>query len=75
MNAFYVSSGEASGADPTLAGSFIADIAAAPDAPLHNLIGDDAHLFVELTQQAGTFEGWIPVGTQIVEGVAGPRPI
>ena len=75
MNGFYVSSGEASGADPVLAGSFIADVAADPDAPLHNLIGDDAHLFVELTQQAGTFEGWIPVGTQIVEGVAGPRPI
>jgi len=75
VNRFYVLSGEATGADPALAGNFIADIAAAPEAPMHNLIGDDAHMFVDLVKQAETFEGWIPVGTEIIEGVSGPRPV
>ena len=74
INEFYVTSGEASGADPAVVGAFIAEVANDNDAPLHNLIGDDAYMFVDLVEQAGTFEGWIPVGTQIVEGVAGPRP-
>ncbi len=74
VNDFYVKSGEAMGADPAIVGSFIADIAADPGAPLHNLIGDDAHMFVDLVAQAVTFEGWIPVGTGIIEGVSGPRP-
>lgn len=74
VNDFYVKSGEANGADPRVAGSFIADVAHDPDAPLHNLIGDDAYMFVDLVAQAETFEGWMPVGTAIIEGVSGPRP-
>jgi NAD(P)-dependent dehydrogenase (short-subunit alcohol dehydrogenase family) len=74
LNRFYVLSGEANGADPAVAGAFIADVAADPEAPMHNLVGDDAHLFVDLVAQAGTFEGWIPVGTEIMTGVVGPRP-
>ena len=74
VNDFYVKSGEANGAHPRVAGSFIADVAHNPDAPLHNLIGDDAYIFVDLVAQAATFEGWIPVGTTIIEGVSGPRP-
>ncbi len=42
---------------------------------MHNLVGDDAFAFVDLVAQAGTFEGWVPVGTQIVEGMSGPRPV
>jgi NAD(P)-dependent dehydrogenase (short-subunit alcohol dehydrogenase family) len=75
VNRFYVLSGEAMGGDPAVAGNFIADIVADPEAPMHNLIGDDAHQFVDAVEQAGTFEGWIPVGIAIVEGVSGPRPI
>jgi NAD(P)-dependent dehydrogenase (short-subunit alcohol dehydrogenase family) len=75
INDFYVKSGEAMGADPVVAGELIADVAAQPDRPMHNLVGDDAYMFVDLVAQAGTFEGWIPVGTDIVEGVAGPRPV
>jgi NAD(P)-dependent dehydrogenase (short-subunit alcohol dehydrogenase family) len=74
LNRFYVLSGEANGADPAVAGAFIADVAADPEAPMHNLVGDDAHLFVDLGAEAGTFEGWIPVGTEIMTGVVGPRP-
>jgi NAD(P)-dependent dehydrogenase (short-subunit alcohol dehydrogenase family) len=75
LNSFYVLSGEAAGADPAVAGNFIADVAADPDAPMHNLIGEDAYQFVDLVKQADTFEGWIPVATGIIEGVSGPRPI
>lgn len=74
INDFYVKSGEANGADPRVAGSFIAEVAHDPDAPLHNLIGEDAYMFVDLVAQAETFEGWIPVGKAIIEGVSGPRP-
>jgi len=31
-------------------------------------------MFVDLVAQAETFEGWVPVGTAIIEGVSGPRP-
>ncbi len=75
MNDFYVNSGEALGADPAAAGALIANVATDHDSPLHNLVGDDAYMFVDLVAQAGTFEGWVPVATEIVEGVAGPRPI
>lgn len=75
LNRFFVSSGEASGADPALAGNFIAELASDPDAPMHTLVGDDAPVFVDLVTQAKTFEGWIPIFTEIIEGVSGPRPI
>ena len=75
MNDFYVKSGEAMGADPAVAGARIADVAADHSSPLHNLVGEDAFQFVDLVAQAGTFEGWITVGTGIVEGVTGTRPV
>ncbi len=75
MNEFYMKSGEAMGADPAVVGELIADVAADGARPLHNLVGDDAFVFVDLVAHAGTFEGWIPVGTGIVEGMAGPRPV
>lgn len=56
-------------------GGFYADVAADPDAPMHNLLGDDADMFVDLVEQAGTFEGWVPIGIGILEGVSGPRPV
>jgi hypothetical protein len=63
------------GADPAVAGALIADVAADHGRPLHNLVGEDAFQFVDVAAQAGTFEGWTAVGTAIVEGVAGPRPV
>jgi hypothetical protein len=52
-------------------------VAAAEDekAPIHTLVGDDAFMFVDLVNQAGTFEAWLPIAHQIVEPVAGPRPV
>ena len=46
-----------------------------PQTPLHNLVGEDAKVFVDLVEQAGSVEAWLPVGVSIVESVAGPRPV
>ena len=75
ISEFYVKSGEAMGGDPAVVAEVIVNAATDAATPLHNLVGDDAFMFVDLVAQAETFEGWIPVATQIVEGVAGPRPV
>lgn len=75
MSDFYVKSGEIAGGDPRVVAAVILRAADDPDTPLHNLVGDDAVMFVDLVGQAGTFEAWLPIGTQIVESVVGPRPI
>ena len=58
--------------------SVVADtIVAAADDPatrVHVLVGEDAVGFVDLVTSLGTYEAWKPVGQQIAEGVAGPRP-
>jgi NAD(P)-dependent dehydrogenase (short-subunit alcohol dehydrogenase family) len=75
IDEFFLKSGEAAGGDPAVVADVIVKTANDPTPPLHTLVGDDAVLFVDLVNQAGTFEGWVPVATQIVESVAGPRPI
>ena len=75
MSEFYVKSGEALGADPRGVADVIVAASADATTPLHTLVGDDAFGFVGAVEQCGTFENWVPVGTQIVEGVAGPRPV
>jgi hypothetical protein len=75
MSDFYVKSGEVAGGDPSMVAAAIVAAADDPATPIHTLVGDDAFLFVDLVNQAETFEGWVPVGTQIVESVAGPRPV
>jgi hypothetical protein len=75
LTTFYLASGEQGGADPASGGDAIVTVAGDPAAPLHHLVGDDAVLFVDLVNQAGTFEGWVPVATSIVESVSGPRPL
>ena len=74
MSEFYVKSGEAAGGDPALVAAAIISAVDDPSTPLHTLVGDDATMFVGLVAEAGTFEGWIPVATAIVESVSGPRP-
>jgi NAD(P)-dependent dehydrogenase (short-subunit alcohol dehydrogenase family) len=75
MAEFYVKSGEAMGGPPSAVADAILAAVDDPATPTHVLVGDDAFLFVDLVQQAGTFEAWLPVGTTIVEGVSGPRPV
>lgn len=75
LDDFYLKSGQAAGGDPAVVAEAIVRAAHDAETPLHNLVGDDAALFVDLGAQAGTFEGWVPVATQIVESAAGPRPV
>ena len=75
LDDFYMKSGEAMGGDPAVVANVIVNAATDPKTPLHTLVGDDAVMFVDLVTQAETFEGWVPIATQIVEGVAGPRPV
>jgi len=75
LDDFYLKSGQAAGGDPAVVAEAIVRAATDPATPLHNLVGDDAALFVDLGTQAGTFENWVPVATQIVESAAGPRPV
>jgi len=71
---FYDKSVAGSG-DPSSVADAIVAAATDPDTPLHNLVGDDAKGYVDLFDQAGTLEAWLPIGISIVETVAGPRPV
>ena len=75
LDDFYLKSGQAAGGDPAVVADVIVRAANDPTTPLHNLVGDDAAMFVDLGAQAETFENWVPVATQIVESAAGPRPV
>jgi NAD(P)-dependent dehydrogenase (short-subunit alcohol dehydrogenase family) len=70
---FYEKSASNGGAAAVVAEAIVR-AATDPETPLHNLVGDDAATFVDLAQQAGTVEAWLPIGISIVEAVAGPRP-
>jgi NAD(P)-dependent dehydrogenase (short-subunit alcohol dehydrogenase family) len=75
MNDFYAkSTTPGSSGEPPVVADAIVRAATDPDTPLHNLVGDDAAVFVDLVEQAGTVEAWLPVGIGIVESVSGPRP-
>jgi NAD(P)-dependent dehydrogenase (short-subunit alcohol dehydrogenase family) len=71
---FYAKSVANSG-DPAAVAEAIVQAAIDPQTPLHNLVGEDAKVFVDLVEQAGSVEAWLPVGVSIVESVAGPRPV
>ena len=75
ISEFYVASGEQAGGDPSIVADAIVAAAADDTTPTHALVGDDAHQFVALVEQAGTFEAWLPIAAQIVSGVMGPRPV
>jgi hypothetical protein len=74
MTDFYEKSIASGGGDPVVVAAAIVNAANDPTTPVHNLVGDDAVMFVDLVQQSGTVEAWLPVGQSIVETVAGPRP-
>jgi NAD(P)-dependent dehydrogenase (short-subunit alcohol dehydrogenase family) len=71
---FYQKSSDGNGGDPAVVAEAIVQAAVDPATPLHSLVGDDAVMFVDLVQQAGSLEAWIPIGTSIAESVSGPRP-
>jgi NAD(P)-dependent dehydrogenase (short-subunit alcohol dehydrogenase family) len=75
MNAFFRTSGETRAGDPAVVAEAVARAAADPGTPLHVLVGDDARTFADLAARADGHEDWVAVATQIVESVAGPRPL
>ena len=75
MAEFFSKSVEGGGGDPANVADAIVQAANDPATPLHNLVGDDAVMFVDLVAQAGTVEAWLPIGQSIVETVSGPRPV
>jgi NAD(P)-dependent dehydrogenase (short-subunit alcohol dehydrogenase family) len=72
---FYLKAIESDDAPPAaIVADAIVQAVGDPATPLHNLVGDDAKLYVDLAAQAGSYEGFVPIATSIIEGVAGPRP-
>lgn len=71
---FFSKSVEAGGGEPEVVADAIVRCATDPTTPLHNLVGDDAVMFVDMVEEAGSLENWLPIGRSIIEGVAGPRP-
>ena len=71
---FYRKSVASVGGQPSVVADAIVAAADDPATPVHVLVGEDAVGFVDLVTSLGTYEAWKPVGQQIAEGVAGPRP-
>jgi NAD(P)-dependent dehydrogenase (short-subunit alcohol dehydrogenase family) len=63
------------GGDPKEVAEAIVRVATDPGALVHNLIGEDVPVFLDLAQQAGSMEGWLPLAVSVAESVAGPRPL
>ena len=64
MAEFYDKSVEVGG-DPVVVAEAIVKAAIDPSTPLHNLIGDDAHMFVDLVAQSGTVEAGCPSASRM----------
>ena len=62
------------GGDPGDVAEAIVRAAYDPTTPVHNLVGDDAFMLIDLYRQAGSIEAWLPVAVSFAESVAGPRP-
>ena len=71
---FFAKSVIEGGGDPADVADAIVRAAHDPATPVHNLVGDDAAMLIDLYQQAGSMEGWQPVAVSFAESVAGPRP-
>lgn len=71
---FFAKSVIEGGGDPGDVADAIVRAAHDPETPVHNLVGDDASMLIDLYQQAGSMEAWLPVAVSFAESVAGPRP-
>ena len=70
----FFESGVEQGADPMIVANTIVDAAENADTPLHVPVGEDAAMYLSVLEGTSSFEEWIAIGTQLIEGVAGPRP-
>jgi len=73
INNFQLRSVEKGGGDPADVAAAITKAVDDLTTPLHNLVGDDAWMYVEMAERAGTFENLVPILTQLFESVSGPR--
>lgn len=71
---FYEKSVASVGGHPDVVADAIVAAADDPATPVHVLVGEEAVGFVDLVTSLGSYEAWKPVGQEIIEGVAGPRP-
>jgi NAD(P)-dependent dehydrogenase (short-subunit alcohol dehydrogenase family) len=62
------------GADPRMVADAIVAAAYDPTTPLHVPVGKDAEKFVELWDEARTYEKWMDTAMPAFETTAGPRP-
>jgi NAD(P)-dependent dehydrogenase (short-subunit alcohol dehydrogenase family) len=60
--------------DPADVAAAIVAVVEDQAAPLHLLVGDDAHTWVGLHERADSFEAWVGLVRELAEGIAGPRP-
>ena len=71
---FYEKSVGGGGGDPVVVAEAIVRPAVDPAPHLHNLVGEDAVMFVDLVQQAGSLEARIPIGTSATATTAPQFP-
>ena len=62
---------EVSGGDPTVVAHAILTAVDDPTTPLHMLVGDDAVMYLDMVNRAGSFEAWVPVLEEIFGSVVG----
>jgi len=70
----FVTAGIGGAPGPDVVADAIVAAANDPAPALHQPIGDDAAMYLELLSQVDGYEGWMAVATPIVEAAAGPRP-
>ncbi len=71
---FFVATGQGGG-DPAVVAAAIVRAAHDPTTALHTLVGDDAAAYVNVAARVGSYEGWVAAASEIIESVAGPRPV
>lgn len=59
---------------PEIVANAIVEAANDSSLPLHQPIGDDAVMYLDLMKQVDGYEGWNAASTPIIEAAAGPRP-
>jgi NAD(P)-dependent dehydrogenase (short-subunit alcohol dehydrogenase family) len=71
---YFEKSATENGGDPAEVAAVIVRAATDPDTPVHNLVGENSALLVDMAREVGTMEAWLPLAFSFVETVAGPRP-
>ncbi len=71
---YFEKSAAENGGDPAEVAAVIVRAATDPGTPVHNLVGENTALLVDMARDVGTMEAWLPLAFSYVATVAGPRP-